>query len=161
MRNPSLSRKLAPDAVVGLFDVLTGKVTLERAIRIDASSNMDFLPLTTKSQLPHTNEILASDSMRWLIENLRSLYDYVIVDLPPLAPVVDVRATTQIIDSYIFVVEWRRTRAEIAERALRSAHGVYNKLLGVVLNKTDLAVMSRYDDDGDYYNKYFARYGYS
>jgi succinoglycan biosynthesis transport protein ExoP len=162
LRNPSLSRKLSADATLGLLDVMAGKAPLEQVIRRDASTNMDFLPLTTKSQSPHTNEILASEAMKRLIETLRKLYDYVIVDLPPLAPVVDVRATTQIIDSYVFVVEWARTRAEIAERALGSAQGVYDKLLGVVLNKADLAVMGRYENYGGgyYYNKYYARYGY-
>ena len=46
-----------------------------------------------KSRLLHTSEILASDARKTLFEQLRETFDYVIVDLSPLAPVVDVRAT--------------------------------------------------------------------
>ena len=50
------------------------------------------------SPLMHPNEILASDAMQKLFDSLRENYQYVVVDLCPLAPVVDVRATTRFID---------------------------------------------------------------
>jgi succinoglycan biosynthesis transport protein ExoP len=48
------------------------------------------------------------------------------------------------------------------ERALRMAPGVYDKLLGVVLNKVDLNLLGRYESHHrDYfYNRHYARYGY-
>ena len=66
------------------------------------------------------------------------------VDLPPLAPVVDVRATTHLIDSFIFVIEWGRTKIDVVEHALGQAQGVYENLLGVVLNKVDMNIFGRY-----------------
>jgi succinoglycan biosynthesis transport protein ExoP len=164
LRNPSLSRKLAPGAAAGLLDVLAGRASLEQAVWTDPSTGLAFLPLVAKGRLSHTNEILASEAMKKLIDGLRDAYDYVVVDLPPLAPVVDVRATTQIVDSYIFVVEWGHTRIDVVERALGSAQGVYDRLLGVALNKADLDIMHRYESYGRgygyYHNKYYARYGY-
>jgi succinoglycan biosynthesis transport protein ExoP len=85
-----------------------------------------------------------------------------LIDLPPLTPVVDVRATTQIIDSYVFVVEWGRTAVDVVERALGSAPLVYERLLGVVLNKAELNLMRHYSRNTgyDYKRKYYERYGF-
>ena len=78
-----------------------------------------------------------------------------IVDLSPLAPVVDVRAATHLVDSYLFIVEWGKTKIDVVERALNTSRGVYDNLLGVVLNKVDLDRLRRYD-----YSTYYSRYGY-
>ena len=64
--------------------------------------------MAAKTRLSHTNEILASAGMKKLIDALRQVYDYVLIDLPPLTPVVDVRSTAQFVDSYLFVIEWGR-----------------------------------------------------
>jgi polysaccharide biosynthesis transport protein len=66
------------------------------------------------------------------------------------------------VDSFVFVVEWGRTKADVAKHALGAARGVYENLLGVVLNKTDVNALRRYESNhGNYYhNQYYARYGY-
>lgn len=162
LRNPSLSRSLAPDSR-GLVDVIAGKLALNDAIWTDPSTGLSFLPSGATPKLLHTNEILASATMKKLFDHLRTMYDYIIVDLPPLAPVVDVRATTSIIDSYIYVIEWGRTKIDVVEHNLSVASGVYDRLLGVVLNKADTSILGRYEGyhGNYYYNKYYARYGYT
>jgi succinoglycan biosynthesis transport protein ExoP len=162
LRNPSLSRGLAPDSK-GLIDIISGKMRFEDAVWIDRSTNLAFLPSGATPKMLHTNEILSSEIVRKLFENLRSAYDYVIVDLPPLAPVVDVRATTNIIDSFVYVVEWGRTKIDVVTHNLSNAAGVYDRLLGVVLNKADTNILCRYEGyhGNYYYNKYYARYGYT
>jgi succinoglycan biosynthesis transport protein ExoP len=87
----------------------------------------------------------------------------VVVDFPPLAPVVDVRATTNIVDSYIYVIEWGRTRMNLVQHQLGGAPELYERLLGVVLNKANVRVLERYEYYyGKYYHKkYYARYGYA
>jgi succinoglycan biosynthesis transport protein ExoP len=162
LRSPSLSSKFDPGAP-GLVDVVLGTATLESAlVRLPSSPGLAFLGAGSTAKLVHTNEILASAAMKKLMEALRAQFDYVIVDLSPVAPVVDVRATGHIIDTYIFVVEWGKTKLEVIERALTEAQNVYDQLLGVVLNKVDTAVQSRYERyHGDhYYRKYYSKYGY-
>jgi succinoglycan biosynthesis transport protein ExoP len=87
----------------------------------------------------------------------------VIVDLSPLAPVVDVRVMTHLVDSFLFVVEWGRTKIDVAQLALSSARGVSNNLLGIVLNKADMKAFGRYANyHGNYYNNSdYGRYGYT
>jgi succinoglycan biosynthesis transport protein ExoP len=99
--------------------------------------------------------------MNELIEDLRAAHDYVIVDLPPLVPVVDARATGHFIDRYIFVVEWGLTRIESAKAALAQAPELKERLLGVVVNKAEIASLKRYERDFARFDhaKYAARYG--
>ena len=163
LRNPSLSRSLSPRSATGLLDVLSGKSTLEQAMWLDDATNMSFLPVGTKARLAHSSEIIASAQTRSFFEKLRHSYDYIIVDFAPVMPIVDVRASMHLVDSYAYVVEWGRTRTEHVEQALQSARGVYEHLLGVVLTKVDLASLGRYDGHGVGYYKdeRYRRYGYT
>jgi polysaccharide biosynthesis transport protein len=163
LRNPTLSRKLAPNADRGLLDVIVGTTPLEDAIWRDASTNLAFLPAGVKNRLANSSEILAAESTRMLFSNLRSKYDYVVVDLSPLMPIVDTRATTALVGSYVCVVEWGCTRAKVVKQAFKDAQNVYENLLGVVLNKADINRLSSYDSVGKYYyrNKYYAQYGFT
>jgi succinoglycan biosynthesis transport protein ExoP len=162
LRNPSLSRALAPEADNGLMEVIAGKLPLDAVIWTDTATALAFLPMVAKSRISHTNEILASVAMKQLIDRLRETYDYVLVDLPPLTPVVDVRATTQIIDSYLFVIEWGATGIDAVRRALSTAPLVAERLLGVALNKADLHRISNYTSGAgyDYDSPYYGRYGF-
>jgi polysaccharide biosynthesis transport protein len=161
LRNPSLSANLAPSAGAGIIDVLSGARSLEETIWRDPKTNLAFLPAAKRAPLFQTSEILAAEGTRKLFEKLRATYDYVIVDLPPLAPIVDVRATTPLVDCFVLVVEWGRTKIDVVQHALHSAPDVYETLIGAVLNKTDMRLMKRYDNyHNDYYNnEYYTRYG--
>jgi succinoglycan biosynthesis transport protein ExoP len=163
LRNPTLSRKLAPNADCGLLDVIVGTTPLEDAIWMDASTNLAFLPACIKSRVANSSEILAAESTRLLFANLRSKYDYVVVDLSPLMPIVDTRATTGLVGSYVCVIEWGSTRAKLVKQAFKDAQNVYENLVGVVLNKANINRLSSYDSGGkyDYRNKYYAQYGFT
>jgi polysaccharide biosynthesis transport protein len=162
LRNPSLTRSLAPGAELGLLDFLSGKRSLRDVIWTDPTTSLAFVPMVAKTRLSHTNEILASAGLKKLVDGLREVYDYVLIDLPPLTPVVDVRSTNQIVDSYLFVIEWGQTSVEAVEQALSSAPLVYENLLGVILNKADLETMRNYSRGvGDHYKtRYHERYGF-
>ncbi len=163
LRNPSLSRLLSPRAAGGLLEVVSGKSTLEKAIWSDPVTNLRFLPAALKARLAHSSEILASEQTRKFFDSLRHSYDYIFLDFAPLTPIVDVRASTNLVDSYVYVVAWGQTRIDFVEHALRSARGVHEHLLGVVLNKVNLASLGRYDGRGTdyYYHGNYHRYGYT
>jgi len=163
VRNPSLTRTLAPRAKFGWLDVITGKASLEETIWRDPTTKLAFLPMVVKTRLKHSSEILSSAPTKKFFDQLRESYDYIVADFSPLAPVVDVRRAAQLVDSFIFVIEWGRTKIEIVEHALNDAPSVYENLLGVVLNKVDMNVFGRFSNTHEdyYYNKDFARYGYT
>jgi len=163
LRNPTLSRAMAPKASSGIMEVISGRVSLDDALCKGPLPNMAFLPAPSRMRVAHSSENLASGNMKKLFEKLRYTYDYVIVDLPPLAPLVDVRATTHLVDSYILVVEWGRTYTTIVQHALSRAPHVYDKTVGAVLNKVNMKALSLYDGTrARYYNnKAYGRYGYT
>jgi polysaccharide biosynthesis transport protein len=163
LRNPFLSREFAPNAKTGLLEVIAGKISYEEAIWKDPQTNLSFLPAITKFRMAHSSEVLASAKLKKLFEQLRESFDHVVVDLPPLAPIVDVRAATHLVDSFVFVVEWGRTKIDVVTHALEHARGVHENLLGVVLNKVDMNIFGRYaiHREGLYYNKHYSRYGYT
>ena len=163
LRNPSLSRAIVPNANAGILEVLSGEATLDQALCKQAYLSMAFLPVFSRARIADSSEVLSSNAMKRLFERLRHSYDYVIVDLPPLAPLADTRATAHLVDSYLFVVDWGRTSTAIVQHALSRAPRVYEKTVGVVLNKVDMKALDRYDGSyGRYYHdKAYGRYGYT
>jgi polysaccharide biosynthesis transport protein len=160
LRNPILSHQLAPNAKAGLIEILSDKVPLSDVLWTDATRRLAFLPTVLKTRLAYSSEFLASTATKTLFGALAQYYDYVIADLSPLTPVVDVRATTSFVHSYVYVIEWGRTNAAIVEHALDAARSIHDNLLGVVLNKADFDVLNRYGDyRGSYYRRYYAHYG--
>jgi len=146
LRKPALSKLLAPTASAGLLEVISGMAQLDEVIWREPSTGMDFLPAINLLGISNTAQLLATTPMKRLFEELRNRYEYVIVDLSPLLPVVDVRATIDLVDFYFFIIEWGCTRFEVLRDALNSSNEVYDKTLGFALNKVDLSVIHRYYD---------------
>jgi polysaccharide biosynthesis transport protein len=162
IRNPSLTARLTPDAQRGLIDIVLGKADLKDVVWVDPQTNLHFLPCVVASRFSNSGDVLASPQMEKLFRQLREHYDRIILDLSPLAPVIDVRTTGPLVDSYILVIEWAKARVDIVERVLNETPVVRERLLGAVLNKVNMTVMNRYDSRhrGYYHNSYYKRYGY-
>jgi succinoglycan biosynthesis transport protein ExoP len=158
VRNPSLSRVLAPSAEVGLLEVVGGRAALADAVWSGPAGNMAFLPTVVDPQrAANATELLASDAAKSLFATLQIKYDYIIVDLAPMASAMDVRAASRFVDSYLLVIEWGGTKVDAVQYALRNLPEVHGSIVGAVLNKVDLAVMGRYDN----YNTGYDYYGRS
>ena len=159
LRNPSLTKLMSPNVKAGLLEILSGKAELDEVVCADAASGLRFLPTVMESPIAHSSEILASDNMHRLIEGLSKTYDYVIVDLSPLAPVIDVRSTGHFVPSYVLIVEWGKTHIDVLERSLASTKNFRENLLGVVLNKANTDLLRRYEGYGSsyYYHPNYSR----
>ena len=162
IRNPTLTRALAPTANVGLVELLGRKAAIPDILWKDPSTDLDFLPTVSMSRTANSSDLLSSESMKSTIELLRKSYEYVIVDFSPLMPVIDVRTTFSFVDGYIFVAEWGRTKAETIKQALKGAPEIQSKICGGILNKVNVAKLGRFEKHGQdyYYNRAYARYGY-
>jgi succinoglycan biosynthesis transport protein ExoP len=155
LRNPSLSRSLAPDARVGFFEVVERQVRLADAVWNDPGSKFDFLPAVMDPRVPPRVDILTSGAAGSFFDELRKVYDCVLVDLPPLVAGIDVRATVRHLTSSILIVEWGSTKIDQVEYALRHAKEFKDTIAGVVLNKVDMTAMGLYDSYGAQY--YYGR----
>lgn len=150
LRNPMLTSRLAPEAEVGLTQVVSGEADIDDAIWTDPqNSNFAFLPnpAAAAGRVSYPGAILGAEATNTLFADLRDRFDYVVVDLSMLLSGADARAT-RFIDSYVMVTQWGRTKRETVQHALSGAKIVSDRLLGVVLNKADYRVMRRFDDYG-------------
>ena len=104
-RHSSLSIALAPAAKFGVLDVASGAAALRGITWTELATQLAFLPIGNSSRSHHSNELSTSDILNKLSQGLRAAYEYVIVDLPPVAPFADVPTAVSALDSSIFVVE--------------------------------------------------------
>jgi succinoglycan biosynthesis transport protein ExoP len=156
LRNPSLSRKLSSDACVGITDVLNGSLALEEVMLRDEATGLMFLPHVSAAPITQSSELLSSDAFDELIKELRLKFDYVVIDFPPLAAVVDARAAAPALDSFIYVIEWGKTEIGLASRHLIKSPEIQEKMLGVVLNKADEKMFEKYESSfSSNYSKYY------
>jgi succinoglycan biosynthesis transport protein ExoP len=153
LRHPELTREAAPNATVGLQEILMGAATLDEAIITDALGTIAFLPGVVGNLKARPEELLESEALGSVLIELRQRFDYVIVDLPPLFPMLDVSMTDRLIESYVVVVEWGSSKIDTVAHALTRCPGVHKRMLGFVLNKVDFDRLSLYDQRAaDYYD---------
>ena len=143
MRRAHLTRELASTRRHGLADALTNGFAPETTILRDASTGLYFLPAIGPA--PTTlaaAEILSSTAAGRALHRLKSQFDLVVIDAPPLLPVIDARILADHADQIVFVMAWRRTPKQLARRALNSLGFNQSKLVGVVVNQVDPEVLA-------------------
>jgi succinoglycan biosynthesis transport protein ExoP len=145
MRNPSLTRSLAPMATTTLLDVLNGAAKLDEALWSDKHAGFQYLPGAPDRPHPSADEMLASNRMRELIAAAQERFDLVILDLPPLVPMTDVVMTTDFVTAYLAVVRWGVTHKEPTRHALEMYPALAGKIMGVILNQVDTERLPLYD----------------
>lgn len=150
LRHPSVSRFFGLHNSPGLVDLLTGTATMEQTIV--TREGLTLIPAGAKSQNPP--DLLGSARMRSLVEQLRETHDYVIIDTPPVGPVIDAKVTMQLADKVIFVVRWQQTSREMVTQSIDGL-GADRKLAGLVLSMVDETKVPRY---GPY--SYYSSYHY-
>ena len=156
LRRPSLSKLMAPNAPVGLLEVLSGAIQHGDAIWRDPLTQLEFLPSPLSEKIAHTSEIIGSEKMKLFLERMKDQYDHIVIDLPPLAPVVDARAAGHLIDAFILVIEWGRTSPDVIAESLTSAEVVQSKMLGAVLNRANPRALKRLESYKGYsYHSYY------
>ena len=157
IRNPGLTRACAKDAEFGLVEVLTDEASWQAPLRREAESGLLILPTVVKRHMSHTADLLSSQSMRKLLAECRSSFDYVFVDLPPVGPVVDARAVLPYLDCVLVVIEWGKTNRKMISQIFLDDARLHEKSIGAVFNKVDKDKLKMYEG---YHSKnyYYSRY---
>jgi succinoglycan biosynthesis transport protein ExoP len=160
LRNPGLTRALAPMAEMGIVEVALSQKSLAEVLLAEPGSGLRFLPASLKRQVSHTSDMLASPEMGRLLQDAAGIFKHIVIDLPPLGPVVDVRAFAPRADAFIFVTEWGRTARKVVRNALAEDDQVYRKTMGVVLNKVNENEIRLYENysSSDFYHAQYKDY---
>lgn len=131
LRSPGLARTLQLQPGPGLSDVLTGRVLPADAIRTVGGLDV----LAAGSTVPDPAQLLGGSGMHSLLAELRSVYDTVILDTPPLMSHLDAFVVAAAADRTLLVAAYGRTTTEDLSAALRSLGVVRGAVLGTVFNR--------------------------
>ena len=116
----------------------------------DNSTDGKLYVLTSGKSVPNPQEMLASDRFKELIEKFREMFDYIIIDCPPLNAVADAIPVSSIVDGTLFVVSAMDTAKQEAKNALTMLQRNGANVLGCVLTKVDITSKSYYSYYGNY-----------
>lgn len=144
------------DVTNGLYEVLTGKANLADTLRRERKSNLHLL--LEKRVVKNSGDLLASESMRRLLEWARNNFDYVILDLPPMAEVSDAESVMELADASLLVVRQNAAPTPIINKAVDALSSGKAELLGCVLNNVYTTAMA---SGRGYGYGYGDGYGYS
>jgi polysaccharide biosynthesis transport protein len=159
LRNPSMSNTLGYTKLPGVLDLVADKSSFRDLVITDAQYKFDFLPASSQIRPTNSSDILISAPMKQMLKSAANEYDYVLVDLPPILPVVDVKAAAQLFDAFVLVVEWGSTTTDELLKAVSTSAIVSERLLGAVLNKADEAIMRRFEGYSERHYNYYTREG--
>lgn len=160
LRNRGVTLQLGRHAQRGIVEALEGGTPLSEALLFDSGTGMAFLPAMIRRRIPHSAELLTSGAMARLLTFAVSEFDYVILDLPPILPLVDSRAVATLVDSYVLVVEWGKTARGLVKRTVQNNPAIAGRCAGVILNKVDAQKMKLYrqSDSSEFYQTRYASY---
>lgn len=137
----------------GLSHYLSGQQELDEVLHSTDIENMDII--FAGSHCPNPAELLNHVRFTGLIASLREVYDYVIIDTPPLGSVIDSAIVAKISDGAILVIEANAISHRLTQTVKDQLEKSNCRILGAVLNKVPLNHKGHY---GKYYGKYYEEY---
>lgn len=156
LRRPVLAKRLGlPDASVGLTELLTHAAGLDAIKPLEGSG----LKVITAGKLPpNPLELLSTDRFRETLATLRSQFDLIVIDCPPLQLVSDALVIGSNATGLIYVVEAGKTPVPLARKNIRRVRDADVRLFGIALNGHDHRQAERYYGDYTGYAKYGSGY---
>jgi exopolysaccharide transport family protein len=145
LRNPQVTRSLCPRADAGLLEVAIGQTAPEHAILVDPSTGLSILPSTRIKEVEFITELMFSDRIVDVLDHFRHRYELIVIDSPPLVPLVDGRALAELADRIILALAWDQTPGEVLSHAMDLLSPVSDRIMGTVLTRVDLSRLQFYD----------------
>jgi capsular exopolysaccharide synthesis family protein len=136
LRKPTLRRYFGmQDNGRGLSNILIGEATLDDCLIPTAEKNL--MVLTAGPKPPNPAELLDTERMRALVQELEERADMVLFDAPPVIAVTDALIVAPLVDGVLMVINVGTVPRELAKRSKEQFEAVGARLLGVVLNRVD------------------------
>lgn len=149
MRKPRIHKVFEISNTYGMAEILLGGGDYKKALNPTSNEN---LYIITAGKIPsNPSELLYSNAMKNLIQNLKKDFEYIFIDAPPVVPVTDAAIMSNYVDGVILVCASGVIEIELAQKAKESLENVNANILGVVLNKINTK--------NDKYSSYYYYYG--
>jgi tyrosine-protein kinase Etk/Wzc len=155
LRRPTVHSKLGLEKENGTSDFLIDpEVSVEQVIKPSGIANLDVI--TSGFIPPNPSELIASPRTDVLLEELKSRYDYVLVDSPPLIAVTDALILTKKVDMTYLVVRCGFTDKGIIKRTKELMNNIEGRIDGIIVNGI---YVQKYYSKQNYYYYYYYYYG--
>ena len=148
LRNASIHKMFKINNIYGLTDILAKDRAVDKCIQKTELENL--YVLTAGAIPPNPAEILSSEKMKNLIEDLKNIYDYIFIDTPPIGLVTDAGVLSSFIDGVVLVVKSESVEKKYLEETKKKLDAVDARILGAILNS--------YKSEQKDYN-YYSYYG--
>lgn len=154
LRKPSDHTVLRVRRSPGLSDILVGRAAPSASIVTPQGTHLDFIP--AGSPVPSPADLLTSQSIPALLEGLRRIYRWIVIDSPPLAAVPDALILSPHVDGVLVVIGAEMVPRRAVKQTLERIEDGGARVLGCVLNRVHLQRHSYYY--GYHYGHYYGTY---
>ena len=144
LRRPRLLSYLGLEGGVGLTDVLIGRVALKDVAQRFGEHRL--MVIGSGATPPNPSELLGSEPMKAVLDDLRGRFDYVVIDAPPLLPVTDAAVLSRRTDGTVLVAGAGIVNSDQMLEALDTLDAVNANVLGIVLNRVQRGSRGNYYD---------------
>jgi capsular exopolysaccharide synthesis family protein len=148
MRKPKLYKSFGLEQKNGLSNFLAGSVAMEAIIKPTLIKNLSLV--TSGTIPPNPSELLSSGKIHSLLDELKTKFDRIIVDSPPILSVADASLLANMVDGVVLVLKGGSTRMEAVVKAKEKILEAKGKIIGVVVNN-----ISPQKEDRYYYYHYY------
>ena len=153
MRKGCCHERLGLSRNSGLSNILTGRLSLQEGIR---QTPIERLSLISRgAPPPNPSELLGSRIMKETLKDLREIYDFILIDSPPVIGISDAAILSVLVDGVLLVLDGQNTSTPSAQKAVERLDMVRARLLGVILNAVNLQ-----DPHYSYFRSYNQYYTY-
>ncbi len=153
LRKPKLHHSFGAENIIGLSTFLSGNAEFDEGL-IQKTQINGLNIITSGPIAPNPSELVVSRRMKDLLEALYTMYDFVIIDSPPLMGMSDSIYLSRIVDGSVIVIKAGETTKQVLSETKKIYRNINAKILGVVLNgikESDL----KYNYYSNYYSSYF------
>lgn len=136
MRKPSLNVKLDLEQAPGLSNLLTAINNVAGTVKkyVPQDDSLGFDVITAGDVPPNPSELLNSERMKRLMEKLATVYDLIVVDLPPVGAVADAQTVSGLVDGMLVVVREGHCSKFVMDECITQLKLTGTKILGFVVN---------------------------
>lgn len=136
LRLAGLTQELLPGARSGVLETIMRRQPVRQALVKEHRTGLSFLPaMGAEGAAVSAAELIASPPMAAMLDTLRREFDMIVLDCPPVMPVVDASLLADLADQVVFVMKWNSTARALTRRAIGKLSSNVHKLTGVVVNQ--------------------------
>ena len=154
LRLPAVAKILDLNATNGLVSYIEGKSSLKESIVSEYFPNLDVLP--TEHRAPNPTQILNSEEFAQMLHELRSSYDKIFIDTPPIGAVSDAASILPYVDGMVYVIKFNAIKRKVIKSYVKKLLESNVPILGAIMNMVHFSNSGMYSSS--YYNKSYTSY---